>query len=655
MYKIDKYAHRHFWYVIMTVISVLLVLAWAGMEVYADREARYRHQVETGLKNTNDLALQNLTKWRARIVAEAQAQMDDRLFAQALRQWLALPESLLRDDLEGRLRNLTERNEFAKVVLLDPEGQVLMSSAGTPDSAILEREHEALRQALAQAQVVVVEPYHQPQFAYPTFSVMAPLYDGLQPLGALWMVVDLRASLYPLLDASRLGSATAESILLQKEGADAVHLNPLRYTSSPLLGRFAAIENSDDEVVAQALDGIRGVLYGRDYRGYPVLAASGVVPDSPWVLISKTDVAEAFADDQRKEGILLGLLIGILGVLILSSVLYWIWLAGKREYTLKLELQQNMKWLERAQKTALLGFFSIDFVTQQIVLSPMAAEILGTRGRLHLTFAEFAALLPPAQARATLQKILQIRRSRTPEKIEFELGARQDYRQVQTIECWCEIENPAVLGKSAKIIGTVQDITRRKATDRVLEEYRSHLEHQVRKDSLTGLSNRRALDEVLEREWRQAAREQQPLSLLVLDIDYFKSYNDRYGHLEGDACLQRVAQVLAQSLHRPRDQVFRFGGEEFVVVLPQTSLAQAQQLAQHLCQTVQGLGIKNAASAGDPVVTISVGVASMTPSPGAVYADCNLIASADAELYRAKNAGRNQVSAPGGSVDLSAS
>lgn len=643
MHKLQQYKDKHLWHVIAVVVIVQVVLAWAGMHVYTERELRYRHQIESVLKSNNDRVLQSLAKWRSSTLAAAESLMDDRLFAQALSRWLVQHDALVRDDLENRLRSLTERNEFAKVLLLDAEGRILIATAGAEERTLPEREQAALQQALLQAQAVVVEPYRQAQFAYPTFSVLTPLYDGLQPLGALWMVVDLRANLFPLLNVIQQGSATAESMLLQREGLDVVHINPLRHRISQPLEKLASVEQDDDLVAVQAFAGIRGVLYGPDYRRHQVLAASGVVPDSPWLLVSKIDVTEAFAHDQRKEGVFLGLLIGISVLLMLSTVLYWIWLTGKREHVLKIELENHMKWLERAQKTALLGFFSIDFSNRKIELSPMAVEILGTQGQRQLTFSDLARYIPAEQIKRTLRKLLKVRRFGTVQKIEFDLRPQLPQSHTHMLECWCEMEDAAAYDQTAKIIGTIQDITQRKATDQALEEYRTLLEHQVRKDSLTGLSNRRALDEALDRAWEHAMRDNRPLAVLVIDIDHFKSYNDHYGHLQGDVCLQQVAQVLEQQVQGGHGSVFRFGGEEFVVLLPSTTLAQAEQIACHLCQDIQMQGLENAAAPEVQVVTISVGVASVTPRTGDCLGGRSLMAMADAALYQAKSAGRNQV------------
>jgi diguanylate cyclase (GGDEF)-like protein len=159
-------------------------------------------------------------------------------------------------------------------------------------------------------------------------------------------------------------------------------------------------------------------------------------------------------------------------------------------------------------------------------------------------------------------------------------------------------------------------------------------------DGLTGVANRRCFDERLDAEWRRAARSASPLALLMLDVDHFKRYNDRYGHQVGDECLRRVARALKACVLRPGDLVARYGGEEFACVLPGTDLDGAMTVATGIEQRVRGLEIEHAASDVAAVVTLSVGVAVGQPrsedEPAAV------LALADAELYRAKHGGRGR-------------
>jgi diguanylate cyclase (GGDEF)-like protein len=176
-----------------------------------------------------------------------------------------------------------------------------------------------------------------------------------------------------------------------------------------------------------------------------------------------------------------------------------------------------------------------------------------------------------------------------------------------------------------------------------LELANERLEALSSQDPLTGVANRRMFDDVLEREWRRAQRSGQPLSLLMVDIDSFKAYNDAYGHKRGDDCLRQVASALSSSANRAGDLVSRYGGEEFVVVLPATSSIGAKAIAEALRMKVEALGIPHEASATAPFVTISVGVGTGVPredSPSSY-----VLERADRALYIAKQEGRNRVRA----------
>ncbi|WP_155293413.1 sensor domain-containing diguanylate cyclase [Comamonas testosteroni] len=175
------------------------------------------------------------------------------------------------------------------------------------------------------------------------------------------------------------------------------------------------------------------------------------------------------------------------------------------------------------------------------------------------------------------------------------------------------------------------------AREKLLEANRQ-LGHLAARDSLTGLANRRHFDETLDREARRTAREGTPLSLLLLDLDHFKGFNDSYGHVAGDECLKQVSRELKLITKRPGDLAARYGGEEMGIILPNTSLAGAMHLAQKLLQRIQGLGIAHQAS---PLgtVTVSIGVASLHGE--GPHQPVELIEAADHALYRAKAAGRN--------------
>jgi diguanylate cyclase (GGDEF)-like protein len=162
-------------------------------------------------------------------------------------------------------------------------------------------------------------------------------------------------------------------------------------------------------------------------------------------------------------------------------------------------------------------------------------------------------------------------------------------------------------------------------------------------DALTGLPNRRAFDERIDEEWRRARRANAPLSVLFIDVDHFKLYNDAYGHALGDDALAAVAESIAQSMRRPADVPARYGGEEFVVLLPDTSMQGAQLVAETIRQRVKARGIAHRGSV-HAVVTISIGCA--TDSPSGLTGAYSLLSAADQQLYEAKSAGRDCVRPP---------
>ncbi|OJW81146.1 sensor domain-containing diguanylate cyclase [Thiobacillus sp. 65-1402] len=191
------------------------------------------------------------------------------------------------------------------------------------------------------------------------------------------------------------------------------------------------------------------------------------------------------------------------------------------------------------------------------------------------------------------------------------------------------------------LVGFMFDISERKKTEEQLTVLQKELEALSFKDGLTGVANRRMFDSVLELEWANARRNNQPLSLIMLDIDYFKQYNDHYGHLQGDACLKRVAQVLSSAATRARDLVARFGGEEFVLVLPETNEHSAAKIAERCRSLIFKEQIPHEKSRASQILTVSLGVGTVTP--GHRDEPLGFIAEVDSRLYQAKQRGRNGI------------
>jgi diguanylate cyclase (GGDEF)-like protein len=174
-----------------------------------------------------------------------------------------------------------------------------------------------------------------------------------------------------------------------------------------------------------------------------------------------------------------------------------------------------------------------------------------------------------------------------------------------------------------------------------LEEANEKLRRLSNLDGLTGIANRRYLDEVLPREWLRAARDRQPIFVIMVDIDFFKSFNDTYGHQHGDVCLKRVATALKKAMRRPADLLARYGGEEFIAVLPETDLSGAMKVAQTMRSNVSSMALEHSGSGVGSCVTLSIGLDGMIPDHGTDPS--LLVAASDEALMEAKREGRDRI------------
>ena len=199
-------------------------------------------------------------------------------------------------------------------------------------------------------------------------------------------------------------------------------------------------------------------------------------------------------------------------------------------------------------------------------------------------------------------------------------------------------------GIDGSVIGMVaqfKDITERKYAENTLKEANERLERLSTSNGLTGVANRRCFDQTLQREWTRLQRTKDHLSLIMCDVDFFKLYNDAYGHQGGDDCLKSVAQALQDNARRGGDCVARYGGEEFAVIMPATEEKNAVYVADKIRQAVEKMAMAHSKSSVAPHVTLSLGVATVVPDDPETPE--SLIKRADEALYRAKSSGRNRV------------
>lgn len=196
-------------------------------------------------------------------------------------------------------------------------------------------------------------------------------------------------------------------------------------------------------------------------------------------------------------------------------------------------------------------------------------------------------------------------------------------------------------GEAESLIGFMFDITERKKTEEQLIRLQKELEVLSFKDGLTNIANRRRFDSSFELEWDRARNERRPLSILMLDVDFFKQYNDLYGHTQGDKCLIDIAQTLSLALDGPRDLVARYGGEEFVVLLPDADADQALKVAERCQRLLEKKSILHALSPHGRRVTLSIGAGTLIPDSAAERD--GFIKAVDRQLYAAKNNGRHRI------------
>ncbi len=215
-----------------------------------------------------------------------------------------------------------------------------------------------------------------------------------------------------------------------------------------------------------------------------------------------------------------------------------------------------------------------------------------------------------------------------------------------TAEVLARVETHLSLRNMQKKIETqniqlLDEIEERKQAEKALEEANRKLEQLASLDGLTEIPNRRQFDLFLQQEWKRMTRDQDPISLILCDIDYFKYYNDAYGHVVGDKCLKQIAQAIRRAVKRPADLVARYGGEEFAVIMPKTEINGAVKVAEAIKKEIGNLKIPHAQSEVNQYVSLSMGVKSTVP--GLPDKPETFISNADKSLYQAKKDGRDRI------------
>ena len=270
-------------------------------------------------------------------------------------------------------------------------------------------------------------------------------------------------------------------------------------------------------------------------------------------------------------------------------------------------------------------------------VSPAATELLGW-SQDELLSSDYVTITHPEDLPKIARLLRDCRDGRETGALSYRCKKKDG--SYLWVESNIRLFRDAATGEAAGFVYILRDISERKLAEDKLQDAFHTVEQLAMVDGLTGVANRRLMDETLNREWMRALRDGTPLSLLLIDVDHFKRYNDLYGHLAGDSCLQVIASAIQSGLRRPPDLLARYGGEEFVIILPNTSASGAEMMSHKVLTAVADCAIPHS---GSPFgsVTVSLGcatvIATLDTSPKV------LLKAADDAMYRAKTNGRNQI------------
>lgn len=283
--------------------------------------------------------------------------------------------------------------------------------------------------------------------------------------------------------------------------------------------------------------------------------------------------------------------------------------------------------------------WKIDWKTMRFAyIGPQIAQLLGWSQESWVSVEDWAARIHPDDRESVVNFCVAQSKSGSDHEADYR-ALTKDGGYVWIRDVVHVVRD--IQGEVEALVGFMFDISERKKTEEKLLCLQKELEELSYKDGLTGVANRRMFDSVFKIEWADAKRNKRPLSLILLDIDHFKQFNDCYGHLKGDECLRQVARILRTVVKRPRDFVARFGGEEFVLVLPETGEAMAHQFAESCRGKILESRIPHAWLTVGDCVTASFGVGTIVP--GCEDSSEQFIDTVDRRLYAAKQRGRNRV------------
>lgn len=461
----------------------------------------------------------------------------------------------------------------------------------------------------------------------PIINFSSPIYDYSENFQGLILGSIRMSTLETLLQDNWIGQ-TGEIFMVNHEGimlTEPRHIHTLvdkGVIKGPIKMKFKITDDAFQNIRL----GESGTATWIDYQGNKVLGAYLDVPNRGWTLIGKINEKEVLAPIYNQLAMMAsGTLCMLLLILPLAT-----WLTNR--------IKRPIDWLSRQSKLVAAEEY------QMVGREKLSRNILHELLTLCDTFVNMSSKIENTVSQlkekdAKLEsKIIEIQEINAilEEEISVRQAAEEALQQLNV-----ELEHK-VQERTIAISHYSNELA---ATNTKLLTLNEELRRTSLADGLTGIANRRYFDEFLEREWYRAAREKKPIALLMVDIDFFKAYNDTYGHLAGDNCLKLIARTLDTIPKRSGDIAARYGGEEFAIVLPNTDKQGATTVGEKVRTGIEKLGIEHTGSSISTHVTVSIGIAIMVPESGTTTS--MIIAAADGALYQAKKEGRNRIKISG--------
>ena len=597
-------------------------------------------------------------------------------------------KSMLPDRQTILLKTITDTDDDIQIAIVaDSAGnQIARSDGRVADSMITYHDRDYYQKIKQSGKTVISEVLIAKSTGYPGIVIAEPIKDNNQQLiGVLIANVELRA-IFDQIARIKIGE-TGYAYLVNEEGRILLHPDK------------GMVERRED---MSSLDPVKAVMNKQtgsveyEYKNQKKLATFSYIPQNGWGLIVQQPIEEVLADvgDIKRTALLITLMASffasVIGIAVAGMMTKSIAdIAKAAGHLAKGDMDARSQVTTRDE----IGQLATTFNDMADKLCRRTSALLESEGKYRSLVENisigiyretgdaksFIAYANPALVEMlgydSVEELLMI-----PESAFFwsqeELGAINEAveqtgvvknRELRLcrksgIALWCSFTKVKHYNHQKGIFLVdcmVKDITERKLADEKLRQAHAELEQKVAErtrelivlneelrlislqDSLTSIANRRYFDEILERECQRAKRGQTSIALILLDVDFFKLYNDTYGHVAGDECLRKIANTLWGIVKRATDLVARYGGEEFAIILPDTDQAGAVRVGERILMQVRELGIRHEMSPVAEIVTVSLGIAAVIPPPD--LTPQMLIVAADQALYQVKNSGRNQL------------